>query len=364
MTSHTEPSSREYQRQAEATRHRLAQHPDELDGRLTPGQVFDDVRSYARGRSGTFFRALSNAARENPVPSLLIGAGCMLFVSERMGLNRLLTRGKEEDGTSASGTMSGATDRVRGAATGAAHAVSSGAGRVTGSVRSGVGSATEFANEQAASAAAMLRRGAETVGDTMSRGANVVGDTFASASQSARDAALTMREQVAGTADQLKEGMQGVAGNVQEYSAAVRGQVAGTATRTKRQARHAAHQVKNTATSFINERPLLCAAIGIALGAAIAAALPSTETEDELMGDASDAVKDKAGEVASEQYETAKTAAGKVAQQAMASAMGEGVTAFSAEEATRGLVEKVKRVVTEAASAGASEIREKLDKQT
>src|SRR4051794_21877481 len=94
MTSQrSDLSSRDYEREAEATRYRLAESLDELGERLTPGQVFDEVLTYARGGSGTFFRALSSAARENPVPSLLIGAGLMMFLSEKTGLSRLIGHG-------------------------------------------------------------------------------------------------------------------------------------------------------------------------------------------------------------------------------------------------------------------------------
>src|SRR5207253_6101305 len=92
-------------------------------------------------------------------------------------------------------------------------------------------------------------------------------------------------------------------------------------------------------------------------GAAIAAALPSTDTEDELMGEASDAVKDKMGEVASEQLESAKAAAGKAAQAAGTAALREGLSGSGAADIARGVGERVKRVVTEAASAGTSEFR-------
>jgi hypothetical protein len=81
-------SSRHYEREAEATRHRLADNLDELSDRLTPGQVLDEMLTYTKGSSGTFLRALSNASRDNPIPSLLIGAGCMMFLSEKTGLNR------------------------------------------------------------------------------------------------------------------------------------------------------------------------------------------------------------------------------------------------------------------------------------
>ena len=79
-------SARDYEREAEHTRQRLAENLDQLTDRLTPGQVFDEVLTYSRAGGGTFYRALSNAMRDNPMPSLLIGAGCMMFLSEKMGL--------------------------------------------------------------------------------------------------------------------------------------------------------------------------------------------------------------------------------------------------------------------------------------
>ena len=71
------------------------------------------------------------------------------------------------------------------------------------------------------------------------------------------------------------------------------------------------------------------------------------------MGQASDAVKEKLGDVASEKYESAKAAAGKIALEAQA-------------EAARGLGEKVKRVITETAATAESEARDLagLDKQS
>ena len=57
-------SSGDYQREAEITRHRLAGNIDELSDRLTPGQVFDEMLTYARAGGGTFFRTLGSATRE------------------------------------------------------------------------------------------------------------------------------------------------------------------------------------------------------------------------------------------------------------------------------------------------------------
>jgi len=75
--------------------------------------------------------------------------------------------------------------------------------------------------------------------------------------------------------------------------------------------------------STIGDQPLVLGALGLALGAALGAALPETETEDRLMGEASDAVKEQAGEAATSTYEEVKAAA----SEAMA-----GVSEASPEE--------------------------------
>ena len=70
---------------------------------------------------------------------------------------------------------------------------------------------------------------------------------------------------------------------------------------------------------FCRDQPLVLAGIGLAVGAAIGALLPRTHAEDELMGDASDQLKDQTREFAGEQLEKAK----KVGEHAYATAKQE-----------------------------------------
>jgi hypothetical protein len=111
-----------------------------------------------------------------------------------------------------------------------------------------------------------------------------------------------------------------------DRASSVGGAVADGANRTRRQAADTVRQTRESAVSFVTEQPLLCAAIGIAVGAALATLLPATETEDRLMGDASDAVKAKAGEAGADALDSAKTVASKVADRAQSAAREEGLT--------------------------------------
>jgi Protein of unknown function (DUF3618) len=102
---------------------------------------------------------------------------------------------------------------------------------------------------------------------------------------------------------------------------------------------NSASSVRNTASStvkavmdFFKEQPLALAGIGLALGAAIGASLPATETEDELMGDASDNLKARAGDLASEQLDKAETVAERVHDDAMHEAAKQGVASDASDQ--------------------------------
>jgi Protein of unknown function (DUF3618) len=339
MTSRTDqPSAWRYERDAEATRHRLANGLDELNSRLTPGQVFDEMLTYARGSGGTFFRSLSNASRENPIPSLLIAAGAMMFLSEKLGLKDYIgSRSDSRDrGSSPATNIGQASARAGNAAASAAD-----------SVRSGMSSAADFAQQQTSK-----------VADSVRTGAGLVSDTVSSAAQQARETAHDLRDQASRAGEKIKRGAQSLTDTVQDYSAAVSEQIADGADRATRQTRRSAQQAKESLISFVHEQPLVSAAIGLAVGAAIAAVLPKTETEDELMGERSDSVKDAVAEVASDQFQKAKTAAGNVAQEALDAAQREGLGPSQAADAARQLSEKVKTVASDTKAAADTEVRD------
>ena len=130
-----------------------------------------------------------------------------------------------------------------------------------------------------------------------------------------------------------------------DTASSVGGTIANTASRTRRQAADVVRQGRDNAASFVTEQPLLCAAIGVAIGAALASLLPSTETEDKLMGEASDAVKGTAGQVGSEALESAKNVASKVAdrtQTAVGAVKEEGLSPGAVAEAARNFGEGVR----------------------
>jgi len=355
MNDRSEMSSRDYEREAEASRHRLASNLRQLTDRLTPGQVIDEVLTYAKGGGGTFLKAFSNAAKDNPIPSLLMGAGLLMFLSEKTGLTSMLGHqqpaarypgngypdrygdrqgayresygngdgagsygnarghgirdaigGAAEAGRNAFGgvadagrnAMSGATEAGRNAVSGVANA---GAG-VAQSVGSGVHSMAAGAMSAADQAMYSARRGAEAAGSAI-----------ASAAERARYAASGVGAGIADTADNLMHRAQDFGGAVGENAAMLRDRFVETARETPRRVSDTVGHARDNAMSMVGDQPLMAGAVGLAIGAAIAALLPKTDAEDQLVGEASDTVKRAVGALAAEQMEAAKSTATSVA---------------------------------------------------
>ena len=74
------------------------------------------------------------------------------------------------------------------------------------------------------------------------------------------------------------------------------------------------------ASDYLQEQPLVGAAVGIAVGALIGSLLPATRTEDRYLGEYADEVKGEAASAASEQAERLQERAGQVASDVRQSA--------------------------------------------
>ena len=110
----------------------------------------------------------------------------------------------------------------------------------------------------------------------------------------------------------------------------------------------------------LHEQPLVLGALGLAAGAAIGAALPTTEKEDEWLGDSRDRLAERAKEAGREQVEKARAAAGAAYSAAREEAERQGLTleggkaaAESAAETVRHKTERVAEAATEAAKTEA-----------
>lgn len=130
--------------------------------------------------------------------------------------------------------------------------------------------------------------------------------------------------------------------------------VGGAATTTSDLGRQARSQFSD----LMNRHPLVLGAIGLALGAAIAAALRPTETEARLVGDTSDAFKRRARELVEAQFERAQTIAGRAYEAGSDEAREQGLPVDTVRESVAKIGDKLGAVAQSARQAAEDKAEE------
>jgi ElaB/YqjD/DUF883 family membrane-anchored ribosome-binding protein len=301
MSNGTTPASKEIEQEADASRAQLSSTLDELKDRLTVGQIFDEVFGGSSANAGKFLRNFGVTVREHPMPAVLVGAGLAMMM---MGTGGADTQSPRPSGPQRQ---------------------SSHAGEAPGSER-----------DDHTGAEVSGRRG-EGLGDVARSAVGAVSESLSEARDTAEDFAGGMRERLRDYRDEASE----AAGRIGEKLSDVGDKVTGSARSMARRA--------GNLSGMVAEQPLVVAALGLAVGAAMAAALPSSEAENKLMGDASDTLKTSAGEIASDQVQNVKEALETVVSDVKSEASAQGLDLDSAGSATDQLGQKFTAVADRAA---------------
>jgi hypothetical protein len=241
------------EQETEQTRKQLSDTLDELRASMTPGRLIDQISErLSDGAPAEFTRNLKDQVVGNPLPVAAIGASlAWLMLGPRIG----------------SGAKAGAS--VRGTANLGADGSAAGSG-----LADGVGSTMNRAKDAG-------RDAANKVGGGMR-------DAVGSLSQSAHQAAGGVRETASSMADAASRTVSSIS-------------------ESTKLAGHQTLKTGSTLLDFCREQPLFLAGLGIALGVLMGGLVPTTETEDRIMGDASDAMKEQAQDLASQYVEGSQT---------------------------------------------------------
>lgn len=276
------------------------------------------------GSRRSFVDDLNQAARENPVSAALVGAGIvwMLMGSSRRAL------------FSGAGAALGAVGRGTQQAAGMA---ASGVQHAAGAAASGV--------RQAASAAAS---GIGTAAESLGSAAGAVGNTAADVARSVSSGASGM---VTGAATQAGSGLD----SAYDYGSGAAGRASRSVASGASDMSRAAQErlsgwggdVRHGMAETFEQHPLLLGALGVAIGAAVAAALPATEAENRMLGDASDGFKQMVTDLVAEKTDAAKG----MAQSALQDAEAQGMTPKAATQAVQDLVGKLGTVAEKSGNA-------------
>jgi hypothetical protein len=299
----TDPASKspqEVQREVQQSRAEVEETLEAIQERLSPGQVFEQVVDYMRSSNGSdFLRNLGTMVRDNPVPVALVGTGLVWLVLSSSRSTRRQYDGEDDLPGSYGETHYGAE-------------LSEDAGQSAGWGES----ARESARERSESARSRIR----------------------SVRDRAQRLGSSARHRVSEAGEQLWHGARDAGDRASYYG----------------------RRVRRGFFDTLHEQPLVLGALGLAAGAAIGAALPATEREDQWLGDSRDRLKERAKEVGWEQVERAGAAAGAAYGAAREEAERQGLTleggkagAESAAEAVRDKAKRVAEAATEAAQAEA-----------
>lgn len=281
--SHKDPDTLE--REIEAKRRDINGIVDELELKLSPGEMFDRALGYARGNGGEFLGNLGATIRANPVPTLLTSIGLIWMMSSQRQPHyydrAYRSRGLEVEYEYEYGEDIYASDDVYGSEGGGA--------------RSRVAGAADNIKSRAGSAADNLKSRAGSAADSIKSRAGAATDSVKGAASNLRDKASHAREGMSdamhGASDRLRS-----AGH----------RVSDGSHRAAEQMRQRAYQARRGFDDLLHEQPLAVGAIGVAIGALLAAMLPATRREDEMLGATSDRAKERARELAEQGKQQAR----------------------------------------------------------
>jgi ElaB/YqjD/DUF883 family membrane-anchored ribosome-binding protein len=281
----------------ERTRAEVSSTIDAIQSKLTPSEMADQVWQYVRENgTGEFGRNLSRSVRENPMPVALIGIGVawmMLGGGRRSGTSSNLSDTLSTRRTYRSDADLGTAGLGMDADVGSPYETgSSGTSWSSGSPSDGrMGTSQPGIGERVRGAVSST---ADRVRESVSSATQRVRGTTSSTGDKARDLASTAGDRLGGLSQSAKMR----AGALQQTT------------------RDQYYRARQRTTELVDEQPLVIGALGVAVGAALGALLPTTRRENELLGEMRDQVVGEASRVAGEQMETVKEVASRVAQTA------------------------------------------------
>ncbi len=198
--------------------------------------------------------------------------------------------------------------------------------------------------------ASRTERGAELIRRSkIDRLPDAARDAWEGTSSNVRSGGRAARDSLSDTADTLRRGSDRVVGRITEAGQRLVRDAAGYAEDLPDRAANVFGDARESLTDMFKSQPLAIGAVGLAVGAAIAASLPTTEVEADYLGESSEFVKHKASELAGEQVERATEIGRKVADAAADEAQKQGLTTEGLKSAARDLSDKLTRVAEAAA---------------
>jgi hypothetical protein len=367
MQKSANPSLGELRRETEQTRAGLTQTVEQLRTsvsetasdirqRLSPESIKAEVSDYVRSRGERLVEDVTAAARRNPMQAVAVGASVaypLLRLARAIPMPVLLVGAglffagsKTGQGAvqKASDMASDLTDEVRRRG----HDLSDQVGSTIASARDAATDAVDRAGEMMSTGADRLRASAGSASATLDTQAGAVRDTTASVADAVASKGRDLKGGVVDLAGTASERIKGIAADsasaAQSAMTSTREVALDTANALRSKAAAASDRAGKTVFETFEQNPLLVAGVGLLLGGLIASALPRSELEDNLVGEASEAAKTRARDAASRGFDAAKGAAGEILENVARQAGAEGLTSDGLDTAAKDIGQRVRRV--------------------
>lgn len=317
----------ELQREIDEQRSRVENTIDQIQDKLSPGQLVDELMAYTKGGGGEFLSSLQRNVTANPLPVALLGVSLAWLMAKPAGANAASDANDDVATIRADRNWDHSINQRRGYGS-----------DVTGDFdeydeypvtvitgdslrRSGHGADehgrhySEFADDAGKKFKAMSDETGKRAGHFVDEAGNrYKGFTNAAGEQVQhfRDEAGNLLDETSGWASHTWQ-------VAREKLHDARDAIGAGASAGRQQAGHATDAVRHQMESFnqtilhqFRDQPLVGGALAFALGAALGSSLPHTAQEDALLGETSDNLKGKVGETASGLYEDGKEKATEV----------------------------------------------------
>jgi hypothetical protein len=180
-----------------------------------------------------------------------------------------------------------------------------------------------------------IKNAAGAFADTVASGGRSVSEGLSAAGEAVANTATRLADSASAVATESLDGDRLAEQGSRAGEAITRGaeQFRGSAAMAARSGMDAGVMLQGKLSETLTQYPLLIGAVGLAIGAGIASALPGTDTERELVGEQASALRDEVQDRANRVISDVKDAAAS-----------QGLTAAAAKEALQAVGHKAKSV--------------------
>lgn len=333
----------------------VAETASDIRHRISPDAIKAEVSGYIKSRGEQLLNDIASAARRNPMQAVAVGAS---IAYPLLRLARAIPAPVLMVGAGlffASKTGQAASEKASDVAADLSDEVVHRAGEFRDQVEKSASAAKAYASDKlgrvssaVADGADQVRVAADAAGAAVASNSRKITDSAASVGATLSDRADSLRDDGVRIAGSAAATVQDIASGVTAAARNAAGSVAETGMDAARTIRKKASDSSDRAGSAIlqtiEQNPLLVAGVGLLVGGLIASALPRSEFEDDLIGDASTGAKRRAQAVASQGFDAARTAASEIYDETARQAEAEGLTTDGIGNAAQDISQRVRRV--------------------